>query len=109
MPKKPTFQLRRRDGVAEEMPYTPLIVTSGTVTHKLALHRDPIGNWVVSHPESGAAIIRQIVGWYKGCPVSTKAFSLQEARQLAMADVEELIQRIGVERFNTVLANPKPF
>lgn len=105
----PKFNLALRDGSIEETEYTPLVVISGTVTHKLALHKDRIGDWVVSDPKSGAAIIRSIRGWLKGCPVSTVGYSKREALKRGLEEVESLIERIGSEKFNAVLSNPKPF
>lgn len=106
---KQTFTLRRRGGATEEVEFTPLMVISGSVAHRLALHKLPTGNWAVSDPKSGAAVISNIQGWFKGCPVSTRGFTLREARKLAQEQVDNLIERIGTEKFNTVLANPKPF
>jgi hypothetical protein len=40
---------------------------------------------------------------YKGCPVSTKGFSLKEVRAMAFAQVEGLIESIGSDHFNAVL------
>lgn len=108
MPKQ-TFTLRRRGGGSEEVSYHALMVIAGSEAHKLALHKDNVGDWVVSDPKSGAAVIRKVAGWYKGCPVSSRSVTLSEARRLALAEVEALIDRIGSERFNQVLANPKPF
>jgi hypothetical protein len=109
MAKKPTFTLRTRTGDAIETPYTPLLVIAGSTAHKLALHRDSLGDWVVSDPRSGAAVIRRMTGWYKGCPVSLKAYTLKQAQAIALHEVEALIEKIGSDKFNRVLANPKPF
>lgn len=109
MPRKPTFTLSRRDGATEDVAYTPLMVIAGTQAHKLALHKDAVGDWVVSDPKSGAAVVRRISGWYKGCPVSLKGYTLKQAQAAALAEVEALIQRVGCDKFNAVLANPKPF
>lgn len=108
MPKQ-VFNLARRDGTTEQVAYHALMVIAGSEAHKLALHKDNVGDWIVSDPKSGAAVIRKVPGWYKGCPVSLRGTTLKEARQLALAEVEALINRIGSERFNQVLANPKPF
>ena len=109
MSKKPTFELRRRGGGTETTPYTPLMVIAGTQAHKLALHKDSLGDWVVSHPPSGAAVVRRITGWYKGCPVSSKGLTQAQARQLALAEVDALIQRVGAARFNDVLKHQRAF
>ena len=108
MPKQ-VFNLARRDGTTEQVAYHALVVISGTEVHKLALHKDNTGDWIVSDPKSGAAVVRKVPVWYKGCPVSLRGATLKEAKQLALAEVEALIGRIGTERFNSVLANPKPF
>jgi hypothetical protein len=105
----PSFTLLRRDGTSEVTEYTPLVVVAGTEVHKLALHKDHIGDWVVSDPKSGAAIIRRIRGWFKGCPVSTTGYSKKEALRRGLDEVEALIEHIGSEKFNAVLSNPKPF
>ena len=110
MAKKSVFILRRRDGSNEEVAYSPLMVIVGDQAHKLALHRDPVmGEWVVSDPKSGAAIIRRVCGVWKGIRVSSKGLSLKEIRQPALADVDALVQRVGSARFNEALANPKLF
>lgn len=106
---KHTFKLLRRDGAEQSVDYDPIIVIAGTTAHKLALHKDHLGDWVVSDPKSGAAVVRRITGWYKGCPVSLGKTAKKAARMLAVAEVEALISRIGSDRFNAVLANPKPF
>jgi hypothetical protein len=106
---KPTFNLRTRDGRVIETPYTPLMVIVGTTAHKLALHKDNIGQWVVSDPKSGACVIRHVHGQYKGIRVSSRNLKLSEIRQLALADVDALVQRFGSSKFNAVLANPQPF
>lgn len=105
----PTLTLACRKGQNIDVEYTPLIVISGSVTHKLALHQMPeIGNWVVSDPKSGAKVC-VVDGQYRGIRVSSRGLSIRDVRQLALASVEALIQRVGTEKFNAVLANPKPF
>lgn len=106
---KPTFQALLRDGTTAPVEYTPLIVIAGSETHKLALHKNPHGIWAVSDPKSGAGVIRAVDGQYKGIRVSSRGLTLKEIRQLALADVENLIARIGSEKFNAVLAAPAPF
>ena len=105
----PTFTLRRKDGTTEETKYTELMVIAGTQVHKLALHKTTLGNWVVSDPKSGAAIVRNVPGWFKGCPISTRGFTLREVRAFAQGEVDNLISCIGSDRFNAALADPKPF
>lgn len=106
---KPTFNAALRDGTTTPVEYTPLMVIAGSEAHKLALHKTPTGVWAVSDPKSGASIIRAIHGQYRGIRVSSRVLTLKEVRQLALADVEALIARVGSDKFNAVLANPKPF
>ncbi len=107
MPKQ-TFQMALRGGKFVETAYDPLIFIAGTETYKLALTKTSTGGWIVSDPKSGAKIIT-VNGNYKGVPCSSRGFSLRLARQCAVGDLEELVSRIGSDRFNAVMANPKPF
>jgi hypothetical protein len=83
-----------------------LIVIAGTETHKLALHKDDWGTWKVTEPESGGLIVR-VKNHYKGVPVSSRTLTLKAARALAMAQVDDLIERIGTDSFNATLARAK--
>jgi len=80
-----------------------LIVIAGTETHKLALHKDGFGAWKVTHPESGACVAH-VRGQYQGALVSSKGYTLREARAAAQAQIDALIERIGSGEFNAVLA-----
>jgi hypothetical protein len=80
-----------------------LIVIAGVETHKLALHKDGFGAWKVTHPESGACVAH-VRGQYKGAVVSSKGFTLKEARAAAQAQIDALIESIGSAKFNAVLA-----
>lgn len=108
MAKKPTFQMALRDGKFIETEYTPLMFTAGTETYKLALTKNSAGVWIVSDPKSGAKIVT-VNGIYKGVPCSSRGFTLGLARQCAVGDLEGLVSRIGSDRFNAVMADPKPF
>ena len=108
MAKKPTFQMAMSDGVFVETPYSPLIFTAGTETHKLALTKNINDVWIVSDLKSGAKILT-VNGNYKGVPCSSRGFTLKLARECAVGDLEGLVNRIGSDKFNAVLANPKPF
>lgn len=107
---KNTFTLRTKDGRdIESVSYTPLMVIAGTQAHRLALHRHPVlKQWTVSDPKSGAKVCL-VHGQYRGIRVSSRDLTLRDVRQLAMADVESLIARVGSDKFNAVLANPQPF
>jgi hypothetical protein len=97
-----------RDGSMIETKYSPIVVIAGTETHKLALHQLPSGHWVVSDPKSGAKIV-SVHGQYKGIRTSSRGLTKRELRVYALASVEALIEQIGSDKFNAVLANPKPF
>lgn len=103
---KPTFTARYASGKTEVFSYTPLIVISGSEVHKLALHKDGLGFWQVSHPTSGAMVCH-VNGSWKGIRVASQGFSLKEIRQLAQSDVDAVINRVGTEKFNQVLAAGK--
>ena len=113
MPKptyKPYWKPGTPEGVkTEEVEYSPLMVIAGSTVHRLALHKSATGIWMVADPKSGAVVIRAVQGQFAGLRPGRKVMTLKEIRQLALADVELLIGRIGSERFNSVLANPKPF
>jgi hypothetical protein len=107
MPSKeitmPTITMRRKDGsIIGEAKSHIVVVTAGAVTHCLHLHKSPQDHWVVSDPRTGG-IVLTVRGMYKGCPVSTKGFSLKEVRAMAFAQVEGLIESIGSDQFNAVL------
>jgi hypothetical protein len=113
MPKptyKPFWKPGTPEGIkVEEVGYSPLMVVAGSTTHRLALHKSSTGIWMVADPKSGAVIIRAVQGQFAGLRLDRSTMTLKEVRQLALADVELLISRIGSERFNATLANPKPF
>lgn len=106
---KPTFKMALRDGTFVEAKYTPIIFTANTTTHKLALHRrDRTSEWLVSDPKTGAKICT-VRAEHKGIPCSSRGISERLARQFAVADLEVLVSRIGSDRFNATMANPKLF
>jgi hypothetical protein len=83
-----------------------LIVIAGVETHKLALHRDKFKMWNVTDPESGALVVR-VHNNYKGMPVSSRTLTLKIARELAAAEVDHLIARVGIDLFNATLARAR--
>lgn len=103
MKTKPTYIKRDRKGqpYGEPVPYTPLIVLAGTEVHKLALHKLD-GDWIVAHPASGAKV-RDVLATYKGVPVSSGGEPLKWARAAALAQIDAMIERMGTDRFNSVL------
>ena len=90
------------------VPYTPIIFLCGTTTHRLALHREAgaapaaYREWAVSHPVIGAKVCR-VTAAYKGMPCSSKGLNSKQARAAAMAQLEALCERIGSEKFNSVI------
>ena len=107
MAKKPVFLLALRNSDPVSTPYTPLRFTRGTLTHHLALVKRA-GTWQVCHPGSGALVLR-ITASYKGMPVSSAGLTLAQARACALVDLDSLVDRVGLEHFERVLSNPKPF
>jgi hypothetical protein len=99
----PTITLRRQDGSEINTVKSHLLVChAGAVTHTLHLHKDSVGEWAVSDPLSGGKVLR-VQGFYKGCPVSTKGLTIAEARGLAQTQIDDLIERVGSDRFNAIL------
>ena len=107
MAKKPVFMLALRNSDPVPTPYTPLMYSRGTQTHKLALVKRH-GTWQVCHPGSGALVLR-ITASYKGMPVSSAGLTLAQARECALVDLDKLVDRVGLEKFESVMSNPKPF
>lgn len=104
---KHVFNMLVRKGDPIPTNYAPLIVIAGTETNRLALHRiAPGGHWMVSHPESGASVC-PVRGPF-GTRVSDSRLTKREVFRFALDSVEELIERIGSDKFNAVLANPQP-
>ena len=108
MPKLPRFHIRDRHGAptGEVTPYYPLLVTAGTATHKLALHRDAFDAWIVSDPVSGSQLLN-VPGCYRGVRISSVGYSVNRIRPGAQVEVDQLIQRIGSDQFNQVLAQAR--
>jgi hypothetical protein len=107
MAKKPVFMLALRNNPSVETPYTPLMFTRGTMTHRLALVKR-FGQWQVCDIGSGALVLR-ITASFKGMPVSSAGLTLAQARACALVDLDTLVDRVGLEHFERVLSNPKPF
>ena len=106
-----TFTMHDRKGLPLGAPvqYTPVLFIAGTVTHRLALHREAgtapasYREWVVSHPVIGAKVCR-LAGSHKGMPCSSKGLNSKQARAAAMEQLNALCERIGSEKFNTTIA-----
>tara|TARA_R110000868_G_scaffold314281_1_gene575237 strand:- start:220 stop:582 length:363 start_codon:yes stop_codon:yes gene_type:complete len=105
MPTKPVFNLRAGD---KRIPtkYDRLLYTRGTRAHIFALHREHSKTtrkeWIVSDPVSGYRLLR-VNAHYKGMPVSSADLTLAQARQCALADIDALVDRVGLDQFEAVI------
>ncbi len=110
MPTKPTFSMRvKGSDKTVDVKYDRLLYTRGHRAHIFALHREVQPNipakarqWIVSDPVSGYRLIR-VRATYKGMPVSSADLTIAQARQCALADIDALVDHIGLEKFETVI------
>jgi len=51
---------------------------------------------------SGYRLLR-VSAHYKGMPVSSADLTIAQARQCALADIDALVDRVGLEKFETVI------
>lgn len=101
--KKPTFIMRDRNRkpLGRPIRYTPIMVIAGSNTHRLALHK--VGDeWQVSHPEIGAKVLI-LEMTYRGIPMTTRDLTIAQARNLAVQQIDLLIERVGSAKFNAVI------
>jgi hypothetical protein len=110
MKAKPVFTARDKQfNDIGQVEFIPLIYTAGTVTHRLALHRetgslpDSMKEWRISHPTIGASVCR-VLGSHKGMPCSSRGMGLRDARMHAVACLDAMLERIGSDRFNDTIA-----
>ena len=107
MPAKPSFDMRIK-GSDKTVPikYTRLLYTRGHRAHIFALHREHSKTtrkeWIVSDPVSGYRLLR-VSAHYKGLPVSSADLTLAQARQCALADIDALVDRVGLDQFEAVI------
>ena len=95
----PTFKRLTPEGVHEgEVEYRPIIIQSGDVKHRLALHRFSFG-WVVSDPISGGRVC-EVTRLYKGVPCSSIGLGPREAAKRAQEHLAGFIARVTPEGFN---------
>jgi hypothetical protein len=105
MPTKPVFNLRAGD---KRIPtkYDRLLYTRGTRAHIFALHREHSKTtrkeWVVSDPVSGYRLLR-VSAHYKGLPISSADLTLAQARECALAGIDRLVDRVGLDQFEAVI------
>ena len=104
-----TMHDKKQQPFGEPVPYTPVLFTCGTTTHRLALHREAgaapasYREWAVSHPVIGAKVCR-VTGTVKGLPCSSRGLNSKQARAAALAQLERLCERVGSEKFNNTIA-----
>lgn len=105
MPTKPTFNLRA-GGQIIPTKYDRLLYTRGHRAHIFALHREHSKTarkeWIVSDPVSGYRLLR-VKAHYKGMPISSADLTLKQARMLALADIDALVDRVGLDKFESVI------
>lgn len=107
MPTKPSFDMRIK-GSDKTVPikYDRLLYTRGHRAHIFALHREHSKTtrkeWIVSDPVSGYRLLR-VNAHYKGMPVSSADLTLAQARQCALADIDALVDRVGLDQFEAVI------
>lgn len=105
MPTKPVFNLRAGD---KRIPtkYDRLLYTRGHRAHIFALHREHSKTtrkeWIVSDPVSGYRLLR-VSAHYKGMPISSADLTLAQARMCALADIDALVDRVGLDQFEAVI------
>ena len=110
MPTKPIFTMRvKGSDTTVDVKYDRLLYTRGTRAHIFALHREHTAGipknrreWIVSDPVSGYRLLR-VNAHFKGMPISSRSLTLAEARQCALADIDALVDRVGLEKFETVI------
>jgi len=106
MATKPTFNLRA-GGKIIPTKYERLLYTRGHRAHIFALHREHHAGikrkeWIVSDPVSGYRLLR-VNATYKGMPISSADLTLAQARMHALADIDALVDRVGLEKFEAVI------
>lgn len=108
MPTKPVFNLRAGDKIIPTK-YDRLLYTRGHRAHIFALHREHHAaiarkdkEWIVSDPVSGYRLLR-VSAHYKGMPISSADLTLAQARMCALADIDALVDRVGLDQFEAVI------
>ena len=105
------YRLKNGERSADAIKYHAVIYTRGSSAYRLALHRvllastgkpDRTGPWVISDPVSGALVLR-VTATYKGMPVSSESLTVAQAREFAIADLDRLVDRVGLDRFESVM------
>ena len=110
MPTKPIFVMRvKGSDKTVDVKFERLIYTRGHRAHIFALHREQTPGipkdrreWIVSDPVSGYRLLR-VNAHYRGMPISSASLTIAQARECALADIDRLIDRVGLEKFETVI------
>lgn len=107
MPTKPTFEMPIKGSEKTvSIKYDRLLYTRGHRAHIFALHREHARvdrkEWIVSDPVSGYRLLR-VSARYKGMPISSADLTLKQARMLALADIDALVDRVGLDKFEAVI------
>jgi len=101
---KKTFIVRDAKGnpIGEPVNYHPVSIIVLNAVYELALHKMSNGEWAISDPISGGKLAN-LKATYKGVPCSSESFTVKQAHQVALLEIESLIQRCGSEKFASVI------
>lgn len=104
MPRLKEFRIATAKGPGPAIKYHPLLYTRMTGIYSLALHRvsGPRSEWKVSDPVSGYGMCT-LTATHKGLPVSSSDLTVKQARALALAELDALVDRIGFDRFDITI------
>ena len=110
MPTKPTFSMRiKGSDKTVDVKYDRLIYIINDRIHLFALHREQTPGipkdrreWIVSDPVSGYRLLR-VNAHYRGLPISSASLTIAQARECALADIDRLVDRVGLEKFESVI------
>ena len=105
------YRLKNRERSADAVKYHAIVYMRGLSAYRLALHREIVDTiperkrrWAVSDPVSGALVLR-VTSTYKGMPVSSASLTIAQAREFALADLDRLVDRVGLDQFESVMGN----
>jgi len=102
-----TLNMKLRDGSEKSVKCHTLIYTRMNGVYKLALHKSG-RHWIVSEFKFGAKVCT-VTGYYKGMPIASGTLPLKDARICALVDLDLLVDRIGFDKFDAAMSDPKPF
>lgn len=105
------FDLQTRDlegRVLRTVAAYPVIVIADTRVFRFGVHRDPLGGWLVSDPESGC-LIGQVHTYYKGARCSSQGLGARAAVKAAHMTITERLENIGANRFIEVVEGGREY